>query len=149
MRRRLIIDRSLKNETRGIAKPSARPKKSQFLRRGGDEKYVGEPRKVDEVHEAFAVAGGVDNAHGDALRDLRVDEGELHGRTEELGVVESLERVAVLGDVGHITEKAVPALDDAVVLRDEDAARPRMRGRSCGRLKCPRRRRRTWGRGCR
>ena len=49
------------------------------------------------AHEAFAVAGDVDDVHGNALGDLRVDKGELHGRTEVLGVDESLERVADLG----------------------------------------------------
>ena len=75
------------------------------------------------VHEAFALADGVDDVQGGGLGDVLLNELEVQGLAEVVRVHELPHGITDLADVGDVPMKKVPSLDDALVLRDEHAVR--------------------------
>ena len=59
------------------------------------------------VHEALAVAGGVEDVQGGAPVDVLLVEIKVHRVAEVLRVHELPEGIPDLGDVGHVAVKKV------------------------------------------
>jgi len=68
---------------------------------------IREARKVHVVHQALAVAGGVEDVQGGGFGDVPLVEGEVQGLNEVVRVRELPQDIPGLVDIGHVP---VPSL---------------------------------------